>query len=443
MEKSSFFNAVINGGVPDRSYLAEDFARYFSTFIGNGVFPNPSDQLQVIAVDNNMNIRIKKGCAWINGYFYENTDEYILKLNPADGVLDRIDRVVLRLDFLERKIKAVVKQGDWNSNPIPKELQKDENAYEIALADLKVKHGIIGINAGDITDLRLNKNLCGIVHGTIEQVDTTEIFNQYTRYLNAKLNSNEFSDWLNKLKNKLDPNSDLAAQLQLQIDSLQLTAENVTLNDNNFKSKNVKGALDELFTFADNGKKGIVNVIGNPLNANDSFSTIKNKTQNIKSNFITKLSSKGIYKNSDDTLQSLVSSLDNIKALKTLKGSSGLTSWTTYNPGAEWTAMKNLTFNIATGFQPKMILINGIYASQIGDVPYMLIVYIDGNKEITIPWAGDIENGRFSVNYKKVNLSAKLITNSNGFTFKVENPDFPANFVNKDKFKINYTVLGG
>lgn len=78
MEKSSFFNAIIDqNGTPDRVYLAEDFAKYFSTFIGNGVFPNPANQLQVVAVDNNMQIRIKAGFAWINGYMYQNTDDYI------------------------------------------------------------------------------------------------------------------------------------------------------------------------------------------------------------------------------------------------------------------------------------------------------------------------------------------------------------------------------
>lgn len=36
-EKSSFFTSL-NG---DRKYKSSDFAEYFSTFIGNGVFPNP------------------------------------------------------------------------------------------------------------------------------------------------------------------------------------------------------------------------------------------------------------------------------------------------------------------------------------------------------------------------------------------------------------------
>ena len=41
------FNSVDH----DRRYKAEDWAWYFSTFISNGVFPAPSDGLQVVAGD--------------------------------------------------------------------------------------------------------------------------------------------------------------------------------------------------------------------------------------------------------------------------------------------------------------------------------------------------------------------------------------------------------
>ena len=47
MEKSSFFNSVSH----DRTYKAEDWAEYFASFIGNGVFPVPSTGLQVVAND--------------------------------------------------------------------------------------------------------------------------------------------------------------------------------------------------------------------------------------------------------------------------------------------------------------------------------------------------------------------------------------------------------
>ena len=186
MERSSFFNAVLDtNDIPDRSYLAEDFARYFASFIGNGVFPNPSTNLQVIA-SNNMTITIRQGKAWINGYFYENTDDYILSLDVADGLLNRTDRIVLKLDFLNREVKSYVKKGQYASDPIAPSLQRNADAYEICLADIKINKGAIKITQADITDTRLNKDLCGIVHGTVEQVDTTAIFNQFQSWYSQK-----------------------------------------------------------------------------------------------------------------------------------------------------------------------------------------------------------------------------------------------------------------
>ncbi|NFK78253.1 phage tail protein [Clostridium botulinum] len=316
MIKSFPFNAVYDAnGVPDRAYLAEDFAGYFAKFIGTGVYPNPATGLQVVAVDNNMQIRIKKGDAYILGRDFENTDDYIIQLDVADGVLSRIDRVVLRLDYLDRKIKPILKKGNYASSPVAKSLQRDADAYEIALADVYVKNGVISIMQSNITDLRLNKGLCGIVHGVIQQADTTEIFRQFQAWFNEQKNIHEgdfekwvnefkiatgkkFTDWVDDLKNSLDPSEDIAAKLQMQIsenklrladitkqiDNIDLSADKVTLNSSNIKSKNVKGALEELFTSASNGKNKIVTAItgkGIVANNTDSFDTLSNKIKQI------------------------------------------------------------------------------------------------------------------------------------------------------------------
>ena len=106
MEKSSFFNSVSG----DRKYKAEDWASYFGSFIGNGVFPVPSTGLQVVA-GSGMQVTVKAGKAWINGYFYNNTSDLSLTLATADGVLNRIDRIVVRWDLTNRVISVKAKSS--------------------------------------------------------------------------------------------------------------------------------------------------------------------------------------------------------------------------------------------------------------------------------------------------------------------------------------------
>jgi hypothetical protein len=179
MERSSFFNSI--GG--DRKYKAEDWATYFSSFIGNGVFPLPSNGLQVVA-DSGMNIAVRAGKAWVNGYFYTNTSDLILTLSTADGVLNRIDRIVIRWDLTERIMSARVKSSAPATNPTAPPLQRDADAFELCIADVLVGQGVTSISQSNITDQRLNNNLCGMVAGVVQQIDTTTFNAQLQAWFN-------------------------------------------------------------------------------------------------------------------------------------------------------------------------------------------------------------------------------------------------------------------
>lgn len=168
MQKSSFFNSRSR----DRLYKAEEFAEYFASFISNGVFPNPSTGLQAQASEG-MGITIKAGKAWINGYFFFNTSDYTVTLDNADGVLNRIDRIVVRWDLQARNITLAVKKGAYSASPSAAALQRDADAYELALADVYIAKGAVSIVQANITDQRLNNSLCGIVVGTVGELDTT------------------------------------------------------------------------------------------------------------------------------------------------------------------------------------------------------------------------------------------------------------------------------
>lgn len=191
-EKSGFFNSV-NG---DRKYKADFFAEYFASFIGNGIFPNPSTSLQAIS-NSNMTVTINSGKAWINGYYYFNDSNLVLTIDTADGVLNRIDKIVLQFDTLNRTINLKVKKGSFATNPTAPVLQRDANAYELGLADIYVGKGALSITQSNITDLRLDTTKCGIVHGTVEQLDTTTLFNQYQTWIAEKKSqyNAEITNW--------------------------------------------------------------------------------------------------------------------------------------------------------------------------------------------------------------------------------------------------------
>lgn len=260
MLKSCFFNSVLDPqGVPDRPFNADDFARYFGTLIKNGVFPNPSTNFQCIADQETMAVKMETGIAWIDGHLRYDDNVHILEIDTADSVLDRIDRIVLRKDVLDRDIHWLVKKGEMSGKPVAPTLQRDENAWELGIADVKVAHGTVSISQSMVTDTRLNTELCGLVTGVVTQIDTTTLFNQMEQwkkeyiektntwtteqeqaFLNWKQlfetaatdwrtgEEQKFDEWLQSIKGKLS--GDVAGNLQNQIEELKAT--DITLDTN-------------------------------------------------------------------------------------------------------------------------------------------------------------------------------------------------------------------
>lgn len=163
MEKYGFFNAVATAdGKYDRSYLAEDFAGYFSSFIVNGVFKELGNKLEV-TINSGMSIKVKSGVAWVNGYRYENDNDLIFTLENADGTLSRIDSIVVRLDITNREIKIHVKKGSLSTSPIAPAITRNNDIYELQLATVRVNANTAVLTQSMITDKRADKNVCGWV----------------------------------------------------------------------------------------------------------------------------------------------------------------------------------------------------------------------------------------------------------------------------------------
>lgn len=207
MERYSFFNAVMDSnGNYDREYLAEDFAAYFASFIGNGVYASPSSNLKVLSTGS-MGVEVSTGKAWIDGYFYENTEKKAFSLNILNQTAEysRIDSIVLKLDLLNRKITAELKKGTASKNPTAPTLIHNDNVHELRLADIKVVGGRTEIKSQDITDCRFGSE-CGVVSGVVNQIDTDGLFSQYEA---------EFRTWFANVEATLS--GDVAGNLYNQI----------------------------------------------------------------------------------------------------------------------------------------------------------------------------------------------------------------------------------
>jgi conserved domain protein len=92
---------------------------------------------------------------------------------------------VLRVDFTQNRSLSIELKENTTT------LRRDSDVWELQIASIHVKQNAMAINQSDITDTRLDSNVCGVVTSVINQVDTTTIFNQYMDYWNRKKAENE------------------------------------------------------------------------------------------------------------------------------------------------------------------------------------------------------------------------------------------------------------
>lgn len=170
---------------PDRLYEAEIFRKYFAKFLSNGVYyghyKNYGENGMKVTADGGLNIKVAKGAGIIEGADYENEEERVFTLErPTSG--SRIDRVVVKLDktLAVRETQLYIKQGTESAGPA---LQRDDNIYEICLAEVTVK-STTNITEADVVDKRLNSSLCGIVNSLIS-VDGEELYQNFQDYIDS------------------------------------------------------------------------------------------------------------------------------------------------------------------------------------------------------------------------------------------------------------------
>jgi len=179
--KSFPYDSLETNGAYDREYEAKIFREYFAKFLSTGVYfgtyKNYGENSLKVTLEGNLSVKINKGCGLIEGVDFElENDKVITFTRPDAGT--QTDRIVIKADntLATRATQLYVKTGNT-------ELQRDENIYEICIAEVTVK-ATANLTEADIVDTRLNKNLCGIVNSLIT-IEGEELYQQFKAYIDT------------------------------------------------------------------------------------------------------------------------------------------------------------------------------------------------------------------------------------------------------------------
>ena len=208
-EYGYFFNS--NSG--DRTYNASSFEEWLKPFFLPGVF---NGEMQVTAQSTpDMTVTVAHGHGNLDGIPAYWPDDNVITIDTASGVYPRIDTVVLRRDNTNRAVSIEYVKGTAAATPQPVAPTRDSDIYELVLAQILVGTGVTEITTADITDTRMDADLCGWVAATVDQIDFDQIKTQFDAW--SAVNQAQFEDWFQHLQDEL--NDSQAAHLQNEIDT--------------------------------------------------------------------------------------------------------------------------------------------------------------------------------------------------------------------------------
>ena len=172
---------------------AEDVMRWLHGRT-SGVF-GANGKASVAPVLDSMGVTVSDGNGWIanddgNGvvWWIDNEanagEKLTLAIDMADGILGRIDRVVVSWETTNYVAlpEVSVLKGTPSSLPVPPALTNDNTMRQISLARITVPAGTTAITSDMITDERLDASVCGIVTEQVG-VDTSVMQAQFEAML--------------------------------------------------------------------------------------------------------------------------------------------------------------------------------------------------------------------------------------------------------------------
>lgn len=203
----------------------------------SGVF-GAERNLAMAVVPDSMSIQISDGIGWLSnangdGIVFWNDSEQTngrkltLTHDVADGVLDRIDRIVVTWEttnYVALPTISILK-GTASSSPVAPSLTNNSTQRQISLARIRIPVGTVSLTSAMITDERLDPDVCGIVTETVK-IDTSTIYERVNAVL--KDVDNQSNAVLDAIQKEL---ADLEAGTAVELKKLQFSNVSVSKGD--------------------------------------------------------------------------------------------------------------------------------------------------------------------------------------------------------------------
>lgn len=178
--------ALVTYPLNNVEYSAED-AELFHVTRTSGIYASDSFEYSVTGADNN--VVIGTGIAWIkNGEFsgkvVAQKEPVSVDLGVSDPIYPRIDVICLQFDANKNSTDIVVKTGTASSSPASPAIVRTELVYELYLYHVRREPGELTISSGNITDLRMHKEFCGLMADSVTEIDTSAIEAQIYTLIN-------------------------------------------------------------------------------------------------------------------------------------------------------------------------------------------------------------------------------------------------------------------
>lgn len=188
-----FFNSL-NG---DRKYDAVQLSSMFDGVILDGVFASIGECFLAKAADG-LAVNIGTGKAWFDHTWILNDAVLKVDIPEADGLLDRIDVVVLDIDNTESVRANAIKlvQGNPASNPVAPELISVHNHHQYPICQVRVAAAAKSVRQADITNM-VGVGATPFVSGVLQTIDLDKLLGQWRDELDrfVENESKDFTDW--------------------------------------------------------------------------------------------------------------------------------------------------------------------------------------------------------------------------------------------------------